>query len=109
MLCPIKVSGTMQPANSEPALQHHLPEATLLCRRQHVLSKLSEQQSLLSGGQEVWQLPGGLSWNDTSRVVLRYVFWLALQEPIITSALGAGSFPWHCLGVRLKIILSSLI
>ena len=74
-----------------------------------MLSKLSEQQSLLSGGQEVWQLPGGLSWSDISRVVLRYIFWLALQEPIIASVLGAGSLPWHCLGVRLKIILSNLI
>ena len=83
MLCPIPGLWHHAAGNSGDAPQHWLSKATLPCRRQHVLSKVSEQQRSLSGGQEVWQLPGGLSWNDTSRVVLRYISWLALHEYII--------------------------
>ena len=97
MLCLISGLWRYAAGNSGDAPQHQFSEATLLCRHQHVLSELSQQQSSLSGGQEVWQLPGGLTWSETKRVVLRYIFWLALHESIISRVLGLGSLSWHCL------------
>ena len=98
MFCPIPGLWHHAGGNSGDAPQHQLSEATLLCRRQHVLFRLSQQQSSLSGGQEVWQLPGGLTWSETDRVALRYTSWLALHASIITVVFRAGSLPRHCLG-----------
>ena len=88
----------MQPATKWNAPQQRLSEAMLLCRRQHVLFKLSQQQSSVNGGQEVWQLPGGLTWSDATRILLRYICWLVLHESSINSFLGSGcplSIRWN--------------
>ena len=63
-----------------------------------MLFELSQQQSSLSGEQEVWQLPGGLTWSETNRVVLRYISWLALHDIIISCVLNPGSLRRHRLG-----------
>ncbi len=42
-----------------------------MCRSSPRKNEVALLRSLLSNGQEIWQLPGELSWDEISRVLLR--------------------------------------
>ena len=46
-------------------------QGLLMCRSSPRKSEVALLRSLLSNGQEIWQLPGELSWDEISRVLLR--------------------------------------
>ncbi len=44
-----------------------------MCRSSPHKNEVALFRSHLSNGQEVWQLPGDLTWEDVSRVLLRLI------------------------------------
>ena len=46
-------------------------QSLLICRSRHREDEVALQQGLLGSGQTVWHLPGDLTWDNVSRVLLR--------------------------------------